>query len=211
MNKTRLESFSDGVFAIAITLLALGVRLPESAPASNEALAGNLAGMLPSLLTYMFTFLVVGVFWVAHHRIFGLAKRLDATLMWVNIAYLMAVAIIPVPAAILARSPLFQSAILFYTGTLFVVSSLHFVFLAYIYRHPELREAHFTPELLATARRTASVGPCCYLGAAISSYFAPALSFAFVLAALVFYIFFANRVRLFRTEAARGEAAGPSA
>ncbi len=201
MLKTRLESFSDGVFAIAITLLALGVRLPDAAPPSDAALAATLVALVPSLLTYVFTFLVVGVFWVAHHRIFALAKRPDATLMWVNIVYLMAVAIIPVPAAILARTPLFRSAILFYTGTLFVVSSLHFVFLAHIYHHPDLREPHFTRALLRMARRTALVGPCCYLCAAVSSFFAPALSFTFVLAALAFYIFVANRVRLFRIEA----------
>jgi hypothetical protein len=62
--------------------------------------------------------------------------------------------------------------------------------------------------LLAAARRTASVGPCCYLCAAISSFFAPALSFAFVLSALAFYIFLANRVRLFQTEPPAGGKTG---
>ncbi len=102
MNKNRLEAFSDGVFAIAITLLVLNVKVPNKQNITNAELNNILAASTNQLLSFGFSFLIIGVFWVAHHRIFSFAKVVDTTLIWLNIIYLMFIATIPFPASILA-------------------------------------------------------------------------------------------------------------
>lgn len=153
MSKNRLEAFSDGVFAIAITLLVLGIKLPDSGLDSNDQLNTFLATLTPSILTFVFTFLVVGVFWVAHHRVFNPARGVDNFLLWANVFYLMTVAIIPFPAAILARHFFFPSAILAYTVTLSIVAAQHFLLIRHIYHSEALRQPFFTAEMLRLARR----------------------------------------------------------
>ena len=107
MHKTRLENFSDGVFAIAVTLLILGVKIPDTKNFNNTKLNHSLWSSIPHLATFAFSFLVIGVFWVAHNRIFSFVKILDSTLLWLNIVYLLFVAVIPYPRRPSFGKPLF--------------------------------------------------------------------------------------------------------
>ena len=84
MNKNRLENFSDGVFAIAVTLLVLNIKLPNIKNLSNHQLNHTLMFVAPHLVTFIFSFLVIGVFWIAHHRIFSFVNVLDSTLLWLS-------------------------------------------------------------------------------------------------------------------------------
>lgn len=194
MTKNRLEAFSDGVFSIAITLLVLNIKLPETEAASDKQLLSQLNLALPNIVTFIFSFLVVGVFWVAHHRIFAFIKHVDHYLLWSNIFYLMTIAIIPFPASVLARHPFFSASIIFYSCILFLCASQHFFFLRYIYRNEHLREGSFTNATYKRALKTASIGPGCYLLAIIFSFVHPLISFCFILAALIFYIFLAQLI-----------------
>ena len=81
MNKGRLEAFSDGVFAIVITLLILDVRLPPGVHVS----IGALWQLLPRLATFVLSFVVVGVYWVAHHNMMHFIERVDRSLLWLNL------------------------------------------------------------------------------------------------------------------------------
>src|ERR1700759_2537664 len=104
MNKNRLENFSDGVFAIAVTLLILNVRIPmDLNKFTKHDLNQMLLRMFPRLLNFAFSFLVIGVFWVAHHRIFSFVRVLDNTLLWLNIVYLLFVAIIPLTSSLISE------------------------------------------------------------------------------------------------------------
>jgi uncharacterized membrane protein len=75
-------AFSDGVYAIVITLLILDIRIPDVPPA---ALGGALIHMLPQVLTYILSFFVVGLYWVAHHRVSHQVKQIDGTFVWLNL------------------------------------------------------------------------------------------------------------------------------
>lgn len=88
---SRIVAFSDGVFAIAITLLVLAIELPENAP----DLHGVLETQVPDLFAYFLSFAVLGNFWLSHHRFFGHLARFDGRLMVLNLAYLAAVALVP--------------------------------------------------------------------------------------------------------------------
>jgi uncharacterized membrane protein len=198
MNKNRLEAFSDGVFAIAITLLILNVKIPQSNYISEQQLYKVLHNAIPKLVTFGFTFLVIGVFWVAHHRIFALAQLVDSVLMWLNIVYLMFVAFIPYPAALLAENVFLPISIIIYSGTLTIIASMHFVLVEYIIRRKHIRHEAITKTIYSSAQRTALVGLVCYIIATAASYISAYISLGFIIGAMVFYIFFAGQATLSR-------------
>ncbi|MEC3952807.1 TMEM175 family protein [Nocardia sp. CDC153] len=97
---TRVEAFSDGVMAIAITLLVLEIRLPET---EGGDLWHELTGLWPSYLAYAGSFLTVGVIWLCHHRFFARIRTMDGLLHCGNLLLLFAVAFLPFPTAVLAH------------------------------------------------------------------------------------------------------------
>ncbi|NUS09851.1 MAG: DUF1211 domain-containing protein [Streptomyces sp.] len=100
MNESgRVEAFSDGVFAIAITLLVLEIKVPHDAAGH---LWSALGAMWPSYAAYAVTFLIIGVMWVNHHTVFQCIARVDRTLLFLNLVLLMGVAALPWPAAVVA-------------------------------------------------------------------------------------------------------------
>jgi uncharacterized membrane protein len=193
MNKNRLENFSDGVFAIAVTLLILNVEIPDTRELDNRQLNAALYDAIPRLITFAFSFLVIGVFWVAHHRIFSFVKVLDNTLLWLNILYLLFVAITPLASVVLSENHLLPTAILFYTSTLLLISIMHFFLLEYILRHKDLKHKALTRDVYRSAQKTAVVGPLCYISAAAASWINAYVSFSFIICAMLFYIFFSAK------------------
>lgn len=105
MSMERLVFFSDAVFAIAITLLAIDIRLPtDAAGLGNAELFGRLLDVWPKALGYLVSFLVVGNFWVVHHRQFQYIERYDTRLVYINLLVLLAVAFIPFPTAVISEN-----------------------------------------------------------------------------------------------------------
>ncbi|RVU28655.1 DUF1211 domain-containing protein [Streptomyces antnestii] len=96
----RVEAFSDGVFAIAITLLILEIKVPEVQ--GHESLWHALGHQWPSYAAYVVSFLVIGIMWVNHHQVFSYVVRVDRTLMFLNLVLLLVVAAVPWPTAMLA-------------------------------------------------------------------------------------------------------------
>lgn len=114
----RLIFFSDAVFAIAITLLALEIRLPETEKLLNNAeLSAQLRGMWQEYLAYIISFMVIGTFWVAHHRKYRFIKRYDNGLMLINLLFLMVIAFIPFPSSVMSRYSE-RTATIFYAMTM---------------------------------------------------------------------------------------------
>ena len=120
----RLIFFSDAVFAIAITLLALEIRLPETEGLLNNAeLVSQLSGMWHEYLAYIISFLVIGTFWMAHHRKYRYIKRYDDRLLFLNLLMLMVIAFIPFPSSIISKYP-DRSATIFYALTMVMAGVL---------------------------------------------------------------------------------------
>ena len=99
MDTRRLEAFSDGVLAVAITLLVFQVELPPLPPGH---LAHALFHLWPSYASYVVSFAIVGIIWVNHHAMFDRVAVVDRTLLFLNLALLMGVAFLPFPTAVLA-------------------------------------------------------------------------------------------------------------
>jgi uncharacterized membrane protein len=100
MTTGRLEAFSDGVFAVAITLLIFNVQVPRVADA---AVAGALLGQWPVYASYAVSFLTIGIIWVNHHGLFHRVRRIDRNLLFLNLMLLMVVAFLPFPTSLLAE------------------------------------------------------------------------------------------------------------
>jgi uncharacterized membrane protein len=98
----RLEAFSDGVFAIAITLLVLDLGFPEPDGLHGVSLAGALARQWPSYFAYLVSFLVIGIIWINHHAMCALADRVDRRTLFANLFLLLTVSVIPYPTRMLA-------------------------------------------------------------------------------------------------------------
>jgi uncharacterized membrane protein len=100
MPRHRLEAFSDGVFAIAITLLALEITVPD---VKRRSLGHALLGQWPDYAAYVVSFATIGIIWINHHAALGYVKRVDRTLLLMNLALLMWVTLIPWPTTMLAE------------------------------------------------------------------------------------------------------------
>lgn len=100
MNTSRIEAFSDGVFAVAITVLVFGVTVPPLR--KHMDLGAELLKQWPSFAAYAVSFLIIGIIWVNHHTIFSHFARVNRPVMFLNIFLLMTVAFIPFPTALLA-------------------------------------------------------------------------------------------------------------
>ena len=97
MSTGRAEAFSDGVFAIAITLLVLGLRL-----SGRGALNGQLLHAWPQYFAYVVSFLTIGIMWMNHHTILGHVQRVNRALLVLNLLLLMGIVVIPFPTALVA-------------------------------------------------------------------------------------------------------------
>jgi uncharacterized membrane protein len=118
LSTNRLEAFSDGVFAVAITLLVLNLQVPQIAVVSE--LVPKLGALWPKLLSYALSFVIVGIYWVAHHNTFHYIKRSDRNLLWLNILLMMRIVFIPFPTALLGQYPEQQVSVIIYAGTLVI-------------------------------------------------------------------------------------------
>jgi uncharacterized membrane protein len=135
----RVEAFSDGVFAIAITLLILTIEPPNS----GEQLGHELLRLWPSYLAYAVSFLTIGIMWVNHHTLFRHFERVDRPLLLLNILLLMLIAFVPFPtrvAAEFARSADDRRAAALLYGTTLTITAICF-FATWIYGSTRLLRA----------------------------------------------------------------------
>lgn len=125
---TRVLTFSDGVFAIAMTLLVVGIAVPSlSDSGSASELFGTLDDLASSFVSFFLSFAVIGRYWVAHHAFFGLLRAIDRRLMAINLVYLAFIAFLPFPTALLGTYFDNPASVVIYAGTVAIVSSLEVV------------------------------------------------------------------------------------
>lgn len=123
----RLTFFSDAVFAIAMTLLVIDLKLPHLPHATDAALGQALVDLMTHYIGFVASFLVIGRFWVSHHELFGMLDRSNMKLVWANLFFLLAVAFTPFPTAILSEYASLRVGVGFYTVWLMVLGCANVV------------------------------------------------------------------------------------
>jgi uncharacterized membrane protein len=162
---SRVEAFSDGVFAVAVTLLILTIQVPPLG--STTPIPEYVRNQWPFFLAYAVSFLSILVMWANHHGIFNLVVRSDRVLILLNGILLMLITFFDYPTAIvgaaLRQDAYQQFAALFYTGTLLVLTIVYNLFWRYIATHPRLIDQHVSPATIQRISREYRFGPVFYL------------------------------------------------
>jgi len=198
---TRLEAFSDGVFAIAITLLVLELKVPTFSeplatmlsheviayPTSAE-LGAELAKDWPSYLALVTSFFTVLIMWVHHHALFKLVCKPDTCLLFANGLLLLLITVVPYPTAVLARyveTPAGPMAAGFYAG-FFVLIAVAFRLTMWAFRRGVV-DPHAPEAILRKFRRSYRIGPPAYLVATLLAFVSPWLTLAVLTALWIFW------------------------
>ena len=160
----RVEAFSDGVIAIAITLLVLEIRLPDT---SGQSLAVGLEREWPAFAAYAVSFLVIGIIWINHHAMLRSAKAFDRPALFANLALLATVAVIPFPTRLVAdylrQGYDGRVAVAVYGATMFAMSvAFTVLWLTLTREDADLLHEHLEPAAARAAIRRFSVGLAVY-------------------------------------------------
>jgi len=131
----RVLAFSDGLFAIAMTLLVVGIEVPRLSDPSEGQLWDAVTDLQPAYVSFFISFVVIGRYWVAHHQFFRLLDKLDYGLIWWNTIYLAFVAFLPFPTALLGNYFENPVSIVVYAVSIALVSGLEVVLLRHAHRH----------------------------------------------------------------------------
>jgi uncharacterized membrane protein len=185
MSSSRLEAFSDGVFAIAATLLILDVRV-----APGE-LGNRLLQTWPSYVAYAVSFLTIGIIWINHHTVFTQIRRVDRLFLLINVGFLMVVAFIPFPTSLIAsqlRGNDLEPAALAYGATLTITAGLFNLLWFYASVGHRLLRSDADPRVISGISRSYLVGPFTYLVATLVALVSPTASVVLFGVITVFYI-----------------------
>lgn len=171
----RIVFFSDAVFAIAMTLLVLEIKVPELS--ANQVGAGELAHALaeqwPHVFGYVLSFLFIAITWISHHNIWKFITRSNTRLLWLNIAQLMFVAFMPVPTALIAQyGPTTRIAPIGYALTAAVLGLLATAVWAYAYR-TGLTDDRVEPDMYVMVRRHLLLSPVVLLTSCLIAIVSP--------------------------------------
>jgi uncharacterized membrane protein len=187
VGKVRLETFADGVLAIAATLLILNVELPSR----RGSVGHELVHLWPAYAAYAVSFLVIGVIWVNHHSILHLVDHTDRTFLFVNVFFLLAVAFLPFPTHVVAenlRGDGARAATVFY-GLSSIAMSIGFVAVwLYASIGGRLLAPDADPRLVSGITRSFLPGVPLYTLATLSCLLSPWLGASLYAAQALFYV-----------------------
>ena len=200
----RIEAFSDGVFAIAITLLILDIHVPSGPIPSGEGttwLLGQLVHQWPNYLSFFLSFLIVGVVWGNHHTMFSYIKRSNHFLIILNLLLLLSVVVIAFTAALLGHylgTAGQQAAVMVYSGVLVIGGIFYNLLWWYASQNYRLIDRMLPPEVVRRVTRRYVFGPILYTLAFALSFFwngTPGLILCILLALIYLLPTVADRIR----------------
>jgi uncharacterized membrane protein len=190
MSKARIEAFSDAVIAVAITLLALDLHVPE--PGGSASLAHRLGEQWPNYAAYVVSFLTIGVIWINHHALLQRLVRVDHAILVLNLLLLLTIGVLPFSTALMARyldaSQGQNFAAVVYGGSYLLMSLAFFA----IQRHVLVAKQHLlqdqvTPEIRRTVLRRNATGLLPYAVATVGGVVSPFFTLAICAGVAVYY------------------------
>jgi TMEM175 potassium channel family protein len=170
----RLINFSDAVIAIAITLLVLDIRLPEAARGLDASIVSReILALWPKYLGYLVSFWVIGLYWMAHHRIFHMIRSYDRRLLTLNLIFLSTVAFMPFPTSVLFDYAGIFIVVLLYAGTLTLTGlSLVAIWLYATHKH-RLVDPQLDAAVIRSQTKGLLAGPAVFLLSIVVAIFDP--------------------------------------
>lgn len=193
---TRVETFSDGVIAIVITIMVLELKLPDfTHEGTSGSIRQSLQTMLPHLVTYTFSFLMVGIFWLNHHHMFHLLEKTDEHLLVQNLIFLFCMSLIPLATAFFGADPLIPESVALYGFVLLMTTFAFTLMRSYSIRNKLVhrdknRDVTVKVYRVSLKARTKSyIGTLAYLVSVPMAFVSVYISFAcFVVVPVLFFI-----------------------
>ena len=188
MEKSRIAALVDGIFAVAMTLLVLDLKLPEGVKLSNDAeVWRQLVELNNHFSNYVLSFIVLGVFWIAHHSLFHFVRRVNRDLLWFNLSFLLFITLLPFSTNLISGHSSLHIPVAVYGANLLLLSLTSVLQQRYLAHHPELSHDQLTPSWIATYRlRTAIPAVVAAVSIAVS-FFNPSLALSAYWLLLVFH------------------------
>ena len=147
----RLILFSDAVFAIAITLLVIEIKIPEihEKPVTDNAVLHKLAELIPKFVGFLVSFLLIGQYWIVHHRMFSFVINFTDRLIWLNILFLFAIALMPFSTGFYSEYVLrgVVTPVIFYTANIALLGLANFLMWRYLSNQKNNLTENLTPAL----------------------------------------------------------------
>ena len=188
---SRVEAFSDGVFAIALTLLILGIKVPDdNNSASSNSLYLSLVNLWPSYFAFILSFVAVLIMWINHHGFFKYLRKVNPAFLYANGFLLLTVTFINFPTAVLAKyfkTQAFNIASAFYCGSMLLIN-IAFNLLWFSSAHKRrLVKDEITDALIIKIRNAYWLGFFIYLAAFIISFFLPFIGLSISISLWIFW------------------------
>jgi uncharacterized membrane protein len=184
----RLEAFTDGVLAVAITLLALDLKLPLNLATDAEIWRAALE-LLPGLLAWIISFFFLVIIWVNHHYLFDGLKAVDRGLLWLNGFFLFTVTLLPLPTSLVGAYPGRGAPLALLSGSMFLVSLSFVLIRVYLNTRPDLLREPPSDAQRRIAFTRSVLGPAIYAIAFAASFFSAVATIACLIAALLLFVF----------------------
>jgi len=187
LSKARIEALTDGIFAVAMTLLILDIKVPVVADAAQ--LPRELLALWPRCASYAISFLMLGIYWVGQHNQFHLIRRSDRALLWINILFLMTISFVPFSTALLSSYPRQQIAVIVYGGNLIAIGLILYGHWSYATHGRRLVDPELDERTVRLVDRRILIGPAMFGLAIALSFFSPTAALAvFAVAPLWYFV-----------------------
>ena len=190
LSKHRLEALVDGIFAVAMTLLVLDIKLSDdTAFGSDRALWDRLVLLERHLVIYVITFVVTGRYWMAHHLQFHFVHAVDRRMVGLNLLFLLIVSFLPFVTDLVGDHKDLVLPCVIYGVTLLSLSATSYLHLRYVSRHPELASPELTPNLIGILdRRIAFFALVSLMSIAVSFYSTRLALYVYILFVVAHFI-----------------------
>ena len=169
----RLEAFSDGVFAIVVTLLIIEVHLPALVGSGNDAMWAALASIAPKLISFTVSFATIAIYWVNHHHFFSRVTHSDWKLLWANNFLLFWLTVVPFTTAVVGDHPTEPVAVFIYGVNLSLAAAAFSLMGWYVFFKGDLISPAVTMDERRREWHRATLGAVIYLAAGIIGLVAP--------------------------------------
>lgn len=188
INKHRTEAFSDGVFAIIVTLLVLEIKVPQLHDHTSSAeLLDALVDMAPKIISWVASFFFISVMWVQHHNLFRMSEKIDYGMVWLNNIFLLFICFMPFPTALMGEYPHNRPAVLLF-GLDVTIASLVQVWMYYYIAKNYLLSHYDQKNVMRNVKRSFLLAPMLLIVATAVSFVSLVLPYVIYLIVPFFFL-----------------------
>jgi uncharacterized membrane protein len=214
LSKGRVEALTDGIFATVMTVLVLSLSAPVITGAlSNSELSSevttSIQGLIPDVIGYVISFLILGVMWVSHHAVFSYIQRMNRSLLWLNMIFLLTIGFVPFSTALLGRYPQLQIPVLIYGLNILGISLSMQALLWYALRNKILISEGGVETIVRRIIGRWRLGSFIYAAAIVMSFINPVISVIIYGLALLYYVITSSVGSVLKSPSHDGQTSSP--